>query len=205
VKDQSARERFNWRLPVYTALAAIALGLLDTFGKSDSLLYLLPVVLVSLFLLLFLLFAAIGRKSSLCLAILSMLAVFWIFSFALFTNRYAIRNNMRWLLGSRRYKAEVLAQSAPPNGELKRVEWDGWGFPGAGNTYVYLVFDPTDSLAAAAKKHEPGKFDGISGKVLRVSRLEDRWYAVLFYTGQTWDAPNQPRALSITIPTAIPR
>jgi hypothetical protein len=134
-----------------------------------------------------------------------MLAVFWIFSFALFTNHYAIRNNMRWLLGSRRYKAEVLAQSAPPNGELKRVEWDGWGFPGAGNTYVYLVFAPTDSLAAAAKKHEPGKFDGISGKVLRVSRLEDRWYAVLFYTGQTWDAPNQPRALSITIPTAIPR
>jgi hypothetical protein len=205
VKDESAREPFNWRLPVYTALATIALGLLDTFGESDGVLYLLPVVVVSLFLLLFLLFAAIGRKSSFCLAILSMLGVFWIFSLALFMNHYAIRNNMRWLLGSRRYKAEVLAQSTPPNGDLKHVEWDGWGFPGAGNTYVYLVFDPTDSLAAAAKKHEPGKFDGIPCKVLRVSRLEGRLYAVLFYTGQAWDTPNQPRALSITYPNPFPR
>jgi hypothetical protein len=205
VKNESGTERFNWQLPVYTALATIAFGLLDTFGESDAALYLLPVVLVSLFLLLFLLFAAIGRKPNFCLAILSMLAVFWIFSFALFINHYTIRNNMRWLLGSRRYKTEVLTQSAPPNGELKHVEWDGWGFPGAGNTYVYLVFDPSDSLAAAAKKHEPGKFDGIPCKVLRVSRLEDRWYAVLFYTGQAWDTPSQPRALSITYPPPIPR
>jgi hypothetical protein len=133
-----------------------------------------------------------------------MLAVFWIFSFALFTNHYAIRNNMRWLLGSRRYKAEVLAQSAPPNGELKHVEWDGWGFPGAGNTYVYLVFDPTDSLAAAAQKHEPGEFDGIPCRVLRVSRLEDRWYAVLFYTGQAWDTPHKPAPSRLPIPPKFP-
>jgi hypothetical protein len=75
-------------------------------------------------------------------------------------------------------------------GELKHVEWDGWGFPGAGNTDVYLVFDPSDSLAAAAKKHQPGKFDGIPGRVPRVSCLESRWYAVLFYTDERWGKPN---------------
>ena len=28
---------------------------------------------------------------------------------------------------SHRYKVEVLAQPAPANGELKHIEWDGWG------------------------------------------------------------------------------
>jgi hypothetical protein len=190
VKNESPRERFNWRFPVYTALATIGFGVFDTLGESDSVLYLLTVVLISLFLLLFLLFAAIGRKPSFCLAILSMLAVFWIFSFVFFINHHAIRNTARWSLWSRRYKAEVLAQSTPPNGDLRHVEWDGWGFPGAGDTTVYLVFDPTDSLAAAAKKHEPGKFDGIPCRVPRVSRLEDRWYAVLFYNDERWGKPS---------------
>jgi hypothetical protein len=59
---------------------------------------------------------------------------------------------------SQSYKREVLAQSGGTAGELKHVEWDGWGFSGAGDTTVYLVYDPTDSLSAAAKSHQPGKF-----------------------------------------------
>jgi hypothetical protein len=189
VKNESPRERFNWRFPLYTALATIAFGLLDTLGESDSMLYLLLVVLISLFLLLLLLFAAIGGKPSFCLAILSVLVVSWIVSFAFFINHYAIRNTVRWSFGSRRYKAELLAQSNRANGELKHVEWDGWGWGGADNT-VYLVFDPSDSLAAPAKRHQPGKFDGIPCRVARVSRLENRWYAVLFYTDERWGKPN---------------
>jgi hypothetical protein len=56
-------------------------------------------------------------------------------------------------------KAEVLAQPSV-TGELKHIEWDGWGCAGQ-DTTAYLVFDPTDSLSAAAREHRPGKFNGI--------------------------------------------
>jgi hypothetical protein len=191
VKNGGARERLNWRLPLYTAFATIVVCLLDALAESDAVLYFLLVVPVSLFLLAFLLLAAIGKKSRRCVSILSMLAVYWILSFALFKNHYAIRNAARWSLWSRRYKAEVLAQSAPANGELKHIEWDGWRFPGAGDTTVYLVFDPADSLAAAAKRHQPGKFAGIPCTVPLVSRMQNRWYALLFYTDERWGKPHR--------------
>jgi hypothetical protein len=78
-------------------------------------------------------------------------------------NFFAIRSAARWLAWSRHYKPEVLAQ---PNvtGELKHVEWDGWGSVGQ-DTTVYLVFDPTDSLSTAARDHHPGKFNGIPCEV----------------------------------------
>jgi hypothetical protein len=177
-------------LPLYTALATIVVGLLDAVAESDGALYFLLAVVVSLLLLAFLLSAAAGRKTGRCISILSVLAVYSILSFALFRNHHAIRNAARWSLSSRRYTAEVLAQPAPPNGELKHIEWDGWGFPGAGDTIVYLVFDPTDSLAAAAKRRQPGKFAGIPCTVLLVSRMQDCWYAISFYTDERWGKPN---------------
>jgi hypothetical protein len=189
--NENARERFNWRLPLYTAFVTIVACLLDAFAEFDGVLYFLLVVFVSLSLFALLLFAAIGKQPRRCVSILSILAVYSILSFIVFRNHYAIRNTARWSLLSRRYKAEILAQSDPANGELKHIEWDGWGFPGAGDTTVYLVFDPTDSLAAAADRHQPGKFAGIPCKVPRVSRLENRWYAVLFYTDERWGKPNR--------------
>ncbi|MGC2528472.1 MAG: hypothetical protein WA639_12040, partial [Candidatus Acidiferrum sp.] len=91
---------------------------------------------------------------------------------------------VRWLFFSHGYKSEVLAQS-PKNGELKHIEWDGWGWAGQ-DTTVYLVFDPTDSLSAAAKGNHPGKFDGIPCEVPVVHRLESYWYTVQFYTDEFW-------------------
>ena len=58
---------------------------------------------------------------------------------------------VKWLLYRHGYKAEVLAQPSK-NGELNHIEWDGWGWAGQ-DTTVYLVFDPTDSLSAAAKSN----------------------------------------------------
>jgi hypothetical protein len=117
---------------------------------------------------------------------LSVLAVYWILSLAFLTNYSLVRNAARWTLWSHGYKAEVLSQPESRNGELRHVEWDGWGFPGAGDTTVYLAFDPSDSLAAAAKKHKPGKFVGIPCTVPLVTRLESQWYAILFYTDESW-------------------
>jgi hypothetical protein len=103
---------------------------------------------------------------------------------------YSIRSATKWFMWSQRYKREVLAQSGGTAGELKHIEWDGWGFPGAGDTTVYLVYDPTDSLSAAAKSRQPGKFVGIPCAVPLVSRLEREWYAVRFYTDEWWGRRN---------------
>jgi hypothetical protein len=55
---------------------------------------------------------------------------------------------------------------------LKHVEWESSGWGPIGPTIVYLVFDPADSLSAAAKSHQAGKFSGIPCEVPRVQRLE---------------------------------
>jgi hypothetical protein len=48
------------------------------------------------------------------------------------------------------------------------------------------VYDPQDSLAAAARTRPPIKAPGIPCEVRRINRLESHWYAVLFYTDETW-------------------
>ena len=109
---------------------------------------------------------------------------------ALVWNYSAVHTAARWLLRSHDYKSRVLAQPTSTNGELKHIEWDSWGFPGAGDTVVYLVFDPTDSLSAAAKSHQPGKYSGIPCEVPHVGRLESHWYTVRFYTDEYWGKRN---------------
>ena len=65
------------------------------------------------------------------------------------------------------------------------------GMVGAGqDTIVYLVFDPTDALSSAAKKHQPGKFSGIPCEVPLVDRIEEEWYTVRFYTDENWGQRN---------------
>ena len=103
-------------------------------------------------------------------------------------NFYAIRSATRWWAWAPRYKAEVLAQPSV-TGELRHIEWDGWGWAGQ-DTTVYLVFDPADSLSTAAQEHRPGKFTGIPCEVLVVDRLEKNWYAVRFYTDEWWGRRN---------------
>ena len=99
-------------------------------------------------------------------------------------------NYVRWLLWSRSYKADVLAHPASASGELKHIAWDGWGWGGE-DTTVYLVFDPTDSLSAAAQERVPGKFDGIPCKVPVVEQMDRNWYVVQFYTDELWGRRNR--------------
>ena len=104
-------------------------------------------------------------------------------------NFLPVRTAARWLVWSHRYKAQVLAQPTLVNGELKHIEWDGWGLAGQ-DTTLYLVFDPTDSLLAAAKSHSPGKFSGLPCEVFRVRRLQSHWYTAQFYTNEFWGRRN---------------
>jgi hypothetical protein len=127
------------------------------------------------------------QSLSMLVTIVALLGTSWV----LLKNEGTIRPSLRWLLWSHRFKAEVLAQPAPSNGELTHMQWDATGFAGVANTTVYLVFDPTDSLAEAAKSRSPGKFTGMPCEVLRVLRLESHWYSVLFYTDEEWGQRNR--------------
>src|ERR1700720_952006 len=100
----------------------------------------------------------------------------FIFSFAAMLvgwNFYAFRTAAKWTLSSGSYKSKVLAETPPSHGEFKHIEWDGWGWAGQ-DTTVYLVFDPENTLSAAAKRHQPGKFSGIPCEVPVVNRVESQ-------------------------------
>ena len=97
-------------------------------------------------------------------------------------------NYVRWMVWSRSYKAEVLAEPKPATEGLKHIEWDRWGWGGE-DTTVYLVFDPSDSLSTASQGR-PGKFNGIPCEVPAVKRMERNWYVVEFYTDESWGRSN---------------
>ena len=177
--------RFHWQLPFYIAMGSLLIffpvtNYDSTFGEILYLFVVAPIVSF------FLLVLAIRGKGRRRLAILSMLAVYWLVSWTLVKNSVDMRAASRWLIRSKDYKAQVLALPDSGNGELRHIEWDSWGFPGAGDTHVYLVFDPNDSLSAPAKSHSLGKFSGIPCEISRVRRLENQWYSVVFYTDTDW-------------------
>jgi hypothetical protein len=96
------------------------------------------------------------------------------------------RTTIRWLLWSGDYKMRMEKESPQAGTHLKHSGWDGWGFAGAGDTTMYLVFDPQDTLSARALG--PASLSGLPCKVYRVRRLEPEWYTVLFYTDTDWDS-----------------
>jgi hypothetical protein len=170
--------RVVWLLPAGTMLGALVLF---SFGPADLsiVLYLLAAAIVGLILLT----AALLKRS---LQPLFALTVFLVFSAVIVKKYSVVRDDCRWTVWSHTYKPKVLAQPDSATGELKHVEWDGWGFAGAGDTTVYLVFDPKDALSAAARSHQPGKFVGLPCEVPLVHELESHWYAVRFYTDESW-------------------
>lgn len=117
------------------------------------------------------------------------LAVVWLVFVSFFVYQGQIRTAVRWSLWSHQYKKTLFTQQTSSEAELKHMVWDDWGWGGINNT-MYLVFDPTDSLSSAASTHQSGKFAGIPCGVPKVSRLENQWYAVTFYTDQDWDHCN---------------
>jgi hypothetical protein len=176
--------RLNWRRLLVASVAALIVFLLALALDRDSsfilsipfAVFVGPLVLV----------AALGWKLRLTRWRLLALAVYWAAVAGFVANYSDTRNAARWMVRSHWAKSEVLAQPQPANGELRHVEWDGWGFPGAGDTTVYLVFDPENSLATAAKSGKSGKYGGLPCEVYRVHRLQSGWYSVQFYTDEFW-------------------
>lgn len=133
---------------------------------------------------------AVGRYRQQSGRLIGAIALFFLSTFASITfersDPQCIRSSVRWLMFSNQYKARVLATVRPSSKELAHVEWDGWGFVPAGNTTMYLVYDPSNSLSAAAQKGGPYNPPGLQCQVDRVHRLESRWYTVLFPTDSDW-------------------
>jgi energy-coupling factor transporter transmembrane protein EcfT len=189
-QQQSKRNQFLWRYPVYVVgiSTAIFVALVGYSAYGDWLYMLLVIPVVLLTCLVAVTVHAIRKRSRNCLSALLTLVAFLAVSAVLLKNEVTIRASIRWLVWSRQYKAELLAQPAPPNSQLRHIEWETTGFAGVANSKLYLVFDPIDSLSVA---RSPGKFDGIPCEVPVVRRLERHWYAVLFYTDEAWGEHNQ--------------
>ena len=131
------------------------------------------------------------RKGRSRLIWVATLLSYWLISGLILKHFSEVRDASRWLFQAKIYKASVLALPVSPNGDFKHVEWEGWGFAGAGDTTVYLVVDPSDSLFEPAKNHLTGKFAGVSCAVYRIHRLEKHWYTVAFIQTRLGDNVNE--------------
>jgi hypothetical protein len=183
-------DRFDWRLPLFAAVGTL-IAYLPITALTNDIGWLLYSFAVSPLVAIVMVGIAIANKGGRRLAVLSMLATYGVVSGAILSNYSDARSEGRWLIHSRQYKAEVLAQPLPPNGRLRHINWDGWGMAGQ-DTEIYLTYDPSDSLS-----HEDparGKFGSLRCDVWRVQRLENHWYAVTFFTDEGWESNCDPLA-----------
>jgi hypothetical protein len=173
-------------LPIFLYCVAgivVFLPLVITNSDASGFLYFVVAVPIASIILSILILRRRGRSR---LTVIAVLLSYWLISAVIFRHFSQARDASRWLFQAKTYKARVLTLPVPSNGEFRHVEWEGWGFAGGGDTTVYLVVDPSDSLSKPAKDHLSGKFKGISCAVYRVHRLEKHWYTVAFYTGTSW-------------------
>ena len=183
---------FNWRMPLYAVIAAIAVMLLVfVYGADpalDYLFFIVPTVCLIIFVLF--LMIVISNRNRQSLSILLAAVVFLFAAGAMLKTQEGLRPQLRWGLWSRRLKAQVLAQPSASHEELKHIEWDGWGGAPVGDWTAYVVYDPTDSLAVEAKAGRSGsykKLKGIPCEVDSVRRLEAHWYSVVLGMNEWWD------------------
>ena len=188
-RNEKSTDRFTWKLPLCVIAGASILLLSLIVLSADAPLFYLFVIapILCLVFLVLLVAAVIRRKPRQSLSMLLALVAFLAASGMLTKNHGRLRPSLRWLLWSRHYKAQVLQQPATANGELKHIEWDGWGGAPVGDWTEYLVFDPADSLSAAASNRSSGKFGGIPCNVALVRRLESHWYSVQLEVNEWWD------------------
>ena len=179
----------NWRFILIGAVAAILLlFLLFLFSSDptfDELFLIAPCVALLILLLLLLLAIPRTRHGSAKL----LLATGAFIVTGIIGSRFdaTLRPTVRWAFFSPRFKTQVLRQTDQPSGSLKHVEWDDWGGAPVGDWTAYVVFDPADSLKGVTGRLHPGVVRGIPCDVLRIQRLEPRWYSVTLEVNEWWD------------------
>jgi hypothetical protein len=191
VEATSGSDRFDRAFVLWSSVIGFAVfTIIATFKADTSVLLMVFVVAPALLVLSIpsLIYAAVRRRH--LKTTLGTLAILWAMAACSFlytrAHPFEIRESAKWLLWSRQYKQQVLAQPSSPNGDLKHMEWESSGFAGIATNISYLVFDPTGTLSATTN-HRNAKLKGVPCEVRAVRRLENHWYAVLFYTDQVWD------------------
>ena len=188
IEPEAGRDHLSWRLPLYAVLCAVfVMILLFVYDKDPVLSYLFLMLPAGCLAFLVVLVVAIIKRTRKSFSVVLAVVVFMFGAGALLATQNIVRPSLRWLLWSRRLKAEVLAQATPVNEEFKHIEWDGWGGAPVGDWTAYVVFDPRDALSSAAKSRSYGRFGGIPCNVDRVRRLERNWYSVELSMNEWWD------------------
>jgi hypothetical protein len=187
--DPKPKIKFSWRFLLAWALPFLALTIAGEL-QADSAVFLMFVLIPVLLLatLTLLVWGAFRRRQ--LWSALATCAILWLISICYLISRptpFQLRETARWFLWSNEYKQQVLAHPSSPTGDLKHMEWDTSGFAGVGDNTAYLVFDPTDTLASSAGFYKVATFNGVRCRVWKIRRLESHWYAVLFYTAQSWE------------------
>lgn len=187
----AGKDQFNWRLLLCAAFSSVVVMLLSFVYSRDPVLdYMFLIAPIACLAFLVMLAVAIVKRTRKSLSVLVMVLAFFFTSGAMLKTQDIVRPSLRWLLWSKRLKAEVLAQPTPTNEDLKHIEWDGWGGAPVGDWTAYVVYDPTDSLSGVAKDGQRGlykKVKGIPCEVDSVRRLENQWYSVMLGVNEWWD------------------
>jgi hypothetical protein len=184
--------RINWVLPLGVSAGVLTLSLAlivyTPYAEFPLTLVVMPLVCITLLVLLFV--ATVRKRKRLQASVALALVAVFATSFAVLKLQEPMRESLRWLLWSNRFKAELQRAPSVRPGELRHIEWQATGFAGVADDTVYLVFDPSDALASAAGNGSAGKYAGVPCEVLKVRRLENQWYSVRFYTDEAWGERN---------------
>jgi hypothetical protein len=181
--------RRPWFLVVLAGLASILCYSPFLFLKYfdfESIFYLLFLAFAFFVFLIVVAARGVITKRWVDLKIFLAVMVFLATSFLMFLATDHLRPWARWLTGARHYKQEVQLLPADPRTGIRLMEWDGWGFAGS-DTSVILMYEPTDTLGEALRKHTPGRFAEFAKHVWSYERLERCWNSVTFYTNDAWD------------------
>jgi hypothetical protein len=186
------KSRVYWALPVGLSAGLLILSLIliayTPYAEFPLTLVAMPLFCIPL--LVVLIVAVVRKRKRLRITVaLALIAVFAVW-FAVLKLQEPVRESLRWLLWSNRFKAELQQAPSARPGELRHIVWEATGFAGVANNTIYLVFDPSDGLASAARSGSAGKYAGVPCGVLKVRRLENRWYSVRFYTDEAWGERN---------------
>jgi hypothetical protein len=186
-RQAAPADRFRWQLSVWAVVCTTILFVPLVIWNIDFglILYFLFASIAILVELIITIVLANRTRHRRWLSFLAMIVATCATSSLLFTNAFFIHTRGHWITQGSQSSAAVLAQPTPSAGDLKHVEWDGWGW-GGNDTTVYLVFDPIDSLASAAKNHASGRISSALCGISRMQRLEKNWYSVVFYTNDAW-------------------
>ena len=148
-----------------------------------SLFYLAVLVLISVSFALFIVLRRLFIKKWIGHSAWIAAIVFVCVSIAMGFSVTHLRPWARWLISSGSYKSQVLSQPAADPSGIRFSDWDGWGWAGS-STDVFLVYDPSDTLASKVSQAKGKKSVEIIEKAQFIQRLERNWYSATLYTNE---------------------